>query len=67
MKVKEICSCSILAILGVSIIIAGILGKISYFSSSPDAPFYIGILLLTAASFIGFSMKSPDSREEPWP
>ncbi|BCS92313.1 hypothetical protein L3N51_01249 [Metallosphaera sp. J1] len=67
MKLKEICSCSALAVVGVLVMVFGLLGKIAYFNESPDAPLYIGILLLTIASFVGLSMKSPDNREEPWP
>ncbi|MCH1771056.1 MULTISPECIES: hypothetical protein [Metallosphaera] len=67
MKLKEICSCTALAVIGVLVMVAGLLGKIAYFSNSPDAPLYIGILLLTVASFIGLSTKSPENREEPWP
>ncbi|MEM0113826.1 MAG: hypothetical protein QW699_01435 [Metallosphaera sp.] len=67
MKVKQICSCSLLAVLGIVIMIEGILGKITYFSESPDAPLYIGILLLTLASFVGLSMKSPDNQQDAWP
>ncbi|QKQ98990.1 hypothetical protein GWK48_06625 [Metallosphaera tengchongensis] len=67
MKLKQICSCSILSLVGVLILIEGLLGRIGYFSSSPDAPLFIGILMLIVASFAGLSTKAPDNAEEPWP
>ncbi|WP_155812383.1 hypothetical protein [Metallosphaera yellowstonensis] len=53
--------------MGVLVMLLGITGELSYFKYSPDVPFYLGVLLLTLASIIGFSMKSPDESQEPWP
>jgi hypothetical protein len=67
MKILKVCSCGFLSFMGVLVMLLGITGELSYFKYSPDVPFYLGILLLTLASIIGFSMKSPDESQEPWP
>ncbi len=64
MKIAQICSCSILSILGVMLLILGIIGGISYFKYSPDAPIYLGILLLSLASVsIGVSITNKSEYE----
>ncbi|AWR93265.1 hypothetical protein [Acidianus brierleyi] len=64
MKITQICSCSILTILGIFLLLSGIIGGISYFRYSPDVPIYLGILLLSLAT-ISISI-SIANRQNEW-
>jgi len=64
MKITQICSCSILTILGILLLLSGIIGGISYFRYSPDVPIYLGILLLSLAT-ISISI-SIANRQNEW-
>ncbi|ARM75270.1 hypothetical protein [Acidianus manzaensis] len=62
MKITQICTCSILTLVGLVLLITGIIGGISYFKYSPDAPIYLGILLLSVSA-VSWSINTSKPKE----
>ncbi|AWR96782.2 hypothetical protein DFR86_03895 [Acidianus sulfidivorans JP7] len=60
MKITQICSCSILTIIGILLIILDAIGGIAYFKYSPDVLIYFGVLFLSISTISwGISLAKP--------